>query len=140
MWLVHRVSNARSDLFGLVSFSDCHPEPDDDGSFYAFSPNGSSVFSTFLPSHRSILIASLRTQSACDPCPSGTYTDSQHDVCNTCNAGYECLDRTLGQVLCADGYYSTGGTSACTLCPAGHFCISPIGLPQQCGLGTHSTR
>lgn len=94
------------------------------------------------PFHHTVLslIAPLRTQSVCEACPSGTYTDSLHNVCNPCNAGYECLDPTLGLVLCDDGYYSTGGNSSCTLCPAGYFCMSPISAPQQCGLGTYSIR
>lgn len=103
-------------------------------------PNDSFMCIIPLPSPRSFLTRPLRTQSVCEACPSGTYTDSLHEVCNPCRAGYECLDPTLGEVLCDDGFFSTGGNSECTLCQAGYFCMSPTSTQQACGLGTYSIR
>lgn len=91
-----------------------------------------------VPPYRPYLIT--RTQvEACTACLAGTYTDSLHDRCIACTAGYECSDPTLGKFVCGGGSFSTNGSVACTSCPAGSFCTSSFSAPQACGAGNYST-
>lgn len=96
------------------------------------TPHRTAPYRPYLTTHTQV--------QACTACLAGTYTDSLHDRCIACPAGYECSDPTLGNVVCGGGSFSTNGSVACTSCPAGSLCTSSFSAPQTCGAGNYSTR
>lgn len=55
------------------------------------------------------------------PCVNGTFAnETKSRTCNTCPAGYECLNPRETPRRCKEGFYSLSGVASCFLCPSGH--------------------